>query len=294
MTAAVQHDRRPGDRYQDINEGKVDFGELYERPVPRAYFRELCGLGYRIPENARLFFTRLIDHLGQGGRPVTVLDLGCSYGVNALLLKYPGLSLERLQAHYTAPEARRLSAEEMVGRDRAWLAGQQRRAGLRVIGLDVAAPAIAYAHHNGVLDDGFAENLEEDEPSPRLREALAEVDLVVTTGCVGYVTERTFERLLAPRTGGSPPWIASTVLRMFPYDRIAASLEAFGLVTERLMGRTLIQRRFGDAEEQAHALATLARLGVDAAGKEADGHFHAELFVSRPAGGPRLGTLLAN
>jgi hypothetical protein len=74
---------------------------------------------------------------------------------------------------------------------------------------------------------------------------------------------------------------------MFPYDRMAAALEAYGLVTERLGGATFVQRRFRDVEEFKRSLATLVDRGVDTAGFEAEGRFHAELFVSRPAAAVR-------
>lgn len=43
-------------------------------------------------------------------------------------------------------------------------------------------------------------------PAHRLPEG---VDLVTTTGGVGYVTERTFDGVLGARRGGSTPWVPS-------------------------------------------------------------------------------------
>ena len=74
----------------------------------------------------------------------------------------------------------------------------------------------------------------------------------------------------------------SFVLRMFPYDAIAATLAERGLVTEKLAGATFVQRRFRDPTEFGNCLATLEKLGIDTTGLEAEGRFQAELFVSRP------------
>lgn len=79
-----------------------------------------------------------------------------------------------------------------------------------------------------------------------------------------------------------PPWIISFVLRMFPYEKIAAALAEYGLVTEKLAGATFVQRRFRDLREFSNCLATLEVLGMDTAGLEAEGCFQAELYVSRP------------
>ena len=70
---------------------------------------------------------------------------------------------------------------------------------------------------------------------------------------------------------------------MFPFDAIEETLSEQGYVTEKLEGRTFIQRRFASAEEQEQVLEQLSDLGIDPTGKEADGHLHAEFYLSRPA-----------
>jgi hypothetical protein len=70
---------------------------------------------------------------------------------------------------------------------------------------------------------------------------------------------------------------------MFPYDRIAETLAGFGLVTEKLEGVTFVQRRFHSAQEYDQTIGSLKAQGIEASGKEAEGLFHAELYVSRPS-----------
>jgi hypothetical protein len=84
------------------------------------------------------------------------------------------------------------------------------------------------------------------------------------------------------RKKGSSPWVVSFVLRMFPYDTIEAELAQHGLVTEKLGGVTFVQRRFHSESELEATLKAVQARGLDPHGKEADGLFHAELFVSRP------------
>ena len=69
---------------------------------------------------------------------------------------------------------------------------------------------------------------------------------------------------------------------MFPYDPIESCLRDWGLETEKLEGRTFIQRRFANSEERNHSLERLAELGIDPTGKEEDGSYHAEFYLSRP------------
>lgn len=78
--------------------------------------------------------------------------------------------------------------------------------------------------------------------------------------------------------------MAHFVLRMFPFDAIADTLSDVGYVTEKVGGRTFVQRNFASIDEREGILNTLNRLGIDPTGRESDGRLHAELFVSRPAG----------
>ena len=266
--------------FQELNEAKEDFDSIYDRADPRAYYGELGGLGYRIPTEAKPVFARILDGLAEQralARP-TLADMGCSYGINAAMLKYD-LTFRDLVERYRAGGLRGASASEVVAADTAFFRGRRPVRDVNVIGMDVAKKAVDYGCRVGLLKDGITQNLEEAPPSPRSSALLGEVDLVTSTGCVGYVTENSF-RELVPRA--RRPWIASFVLRMFPYDAIADYFATLGLVTEKLRGRFFPQRAFASEEEKAGALETLSGLGIDPAGLEADGHYYAEFYLTRP------------
>ncbi len=263
--------------------GKASFDDIYDRPDPRAYFETLRRLDYQVPQHAQRVFRTLTEarHETYGEEnPQSLLDLCCSYGINAALL-YHELSLDDLYAHYASREVGSLSSFELAALDRAFFAGRRRPGARGAIGIDAAANAVRYALQVGLLDEGFAENLESSEPSPALRAAIARAGLITVTGGIGYISQRTFQRILDCVT--EPPWIAAFVLRMVSYEPIAATLSRYGLVTEKLATRTFPQRRFASSEERQYALDELATAGADVTGKEASGYYHAELFVSRPA-----------
>ncbi|MGH2930446.1 MAG: class I SAM-dependent methyltransferase, partial [Solirubrobacteraceae bacterium] len=269
--------------FQALNAHKANFDAIYELPDPREYYRVLCGLDYVIPNLAKDVFRALIRRSAEEhGRPVKVLDLGCSYGINAALIRYP-LDLERLAGRYAHPEMHALETGDLIALDRRYFDSWPEQIDARFVGLDASPAAIRYATDVGLLDDGIVSNLERREPAGAERARLRDVDMIISTGCVGYTTKRTFRRVLDLRDGAAPPWVASFVLRMFPYDGIAEELARFGLVTEKLDGVTFVQRRFHSETEFAATMDKLEARGVDPTGKEADGLFHAELFVSRPA-----------
>jgi len=211
-----------------------------------------------------------------------VLDLGCSYGVNAALLKHD-LSMPELYDHWGRDSSSEAPSEQVIADDRRFFADLDGQEDITMIGLDPAGAAVAFGEDAGLLDEGLAVNLE-TEPLPEAAIGeLAQVDLVTSTGCVGYVTQRSFERLLPAVTQGRKPWFGNFVLRMFPFDAIEATLEGSGYVTEKLAGRTFVQRRFTSAGEQEQVIDQLRERGIDPTGKETEGHLLAEFYLSRPA-----------
>ncbi|MGW1766812.1 hypothetical protein ACWCQL_22415 [Streptomyces sp. NPDC002073] len=266
--------------------GMTAFDEIYDRPDPRAFFTALGRWDYQTPHHAQAVFRSLVAARRAAGLPDDrpVLDLCCSYGINAALLNHD-VTLDELYAHYTSPDAAALSTAELAARDRAFYTARRRADAVPVIGLDVAANALAYARSVGLLDAGFAENLETSPPSPELLRAVRETGLITVTGGVSFLSGRTFRALLD--AAGSPVWVASFVLRTGSYEDVARALAGYGLVTRSAAEPTFRQRRFTDEAERGHAVAAVAALGLDPRGKEADGWFHTALHLSRPAAAPR-------
>ncbi|MGK5630422.1 hypothetical protein [Streptomyces sp. URMC 123] len=284
MTGIQETTGHGGHRRAVRHQGKTAFDDVYDRPDPRAYFRRLRPLAYRTPHHAQPVFRRLLaahqEVTGAAGPP-TVLDICCSYGVNAALINHE-LSLEELYARYTAPERAGLTTDELIDADRAFYAGRRLPSAAPVLGLDAAGRAVAYAERAGLLDRGFGEDLESADPGEELTRALPRVGLITVTGGIGYVTERTFARLL-PHMAHGPEgvWVAAFVLRSVSFEPIAETLDGFGLVTEKLP-HTFAQRRFSDERERRAALAAVASAGLSPEGKEELGFHHCELFLARP------------
>ncbi|KNB54204.1 hypothetical protein AC230_02915 [Streptomyces caatingaensis] len=257
------------------------FDDIYDRPDPRAYFTRLAPLEYRIPHHAQPVFRAAVADLARRrpGRPVTVVDLCCSYGINAALLNHD-VTLDELYDRYTGPATAGLSRAELAASDREFYASRRRPEAVPVVGVDVSARAVAYAVDAGLLDAGFAENLEAAPAGPALAAALAPADLVTVTGGLSYIGPRTFDAVVAP-SGGRVRVVAFAV-RPVDYRPVAEALARHGLVTTA-SGRTYPQRRFTGPEERRVVLERVRAAGLDPAGREAEGHYHAALYVSRPS-----------
>ncbi|MEV4034061.1 hypothetical protein [Streptomyces umbrinus] len=273
----------PGDPAACGQAEMTSFDEVYDQPDPRHFFRVLGHWDYQTPRHAQGLFRRLAaarPRTTRAAAPVTVLDICCSYGINAALLNH-NLTLEDLYAHYTSPQAAALTTAELIECDRAYYASHRRPDAHRVIGLDIAANAISYALAVGLLDEGFTENLEAAPPTPALLRAAQATLLVTVTGGASFLSPRTFQPLLA--AAHEPVWIAALVLRTGSYRHIEDGLTPYGLITEKAAVPTYPQRRFTSVHEQRYAITAVTAAGEDPRGKETDGYFHTALHLSRPA-----------
>ncbi|MCT2581504.1 class I SAM-dependent methyltransferase [Actinophytocola gossypii] len=257
--------------------GKASFDHVYAEPDPRPYFRALRALDYHLPQLAKPYFAKLVAEYRaeRGVAEPTVVDVGCSYGVNGALRRAEA-TMDQLYDHYTGTEAAGLDRDGLIERDRRLVRGA---GGVRFVGLDVSGPALAYARDAGFLDEAVHADLERNEPTDAQTAVLAGADLVVSTGCVGYVTERTVGQLAA--LPGRRPWMAHFVLRMFSYAPVADALTGLGYATTETAG-VFRQRRFASADERERILDTLRDNGVEPHELETAGWLCARLYLSRP------------
>jgi hypothetical protein len=269
--------------FEHLQSGKAQFGHVYNQADPRGYFQALRGLEYQAPAHGERVFAHLMqrrrEHLER--EDAVVLDLCCSYGINAALLNHD-LTLDALYARYGSPELAELSTDELVVADCAFYREHRRSHPVQVLGIDVADQAVAYAQRVGLHWAGSSENLEIADPSAALARRLTGVDLITVTGGIGYITERTFDRVLQHASAEDSCWVATFALRWIPYECVTEVLARYGLVTEQLSGHTFRQRRFVNDKERDYVLGALESMGIDPAGKETEGWYHSIFYFSCP------------
>lgn len=242
-------------RFSTANAIKADFNDIYRAKDPRGYFSVLGGLGYIIPELAGPVLLQLANRLIRSkGHPISVLDIGCSYGILSAVMRC-GLSIEQLCNRYAGPSFQAMNSDRLASCDADYFASLAPFEDVRFIGLDRSPEAIAYAQRVGLIEEGLTVDLETDSLSEQARSIIATADLIVSTGAVGYISEKTFGKLLRAFPTGKAPWIASFVLRMFDYENIAETARQHGLATERLERTTFVQRRFRDDIEREENIA---------------------------------------
>jgi hypothetical protein len=264
--------------------------DIYDASDPSSYYLTLGRLNYVIPEAARAVFIALIGAVRTARKldRVKIADIGSSYGVNAAILKYD-VSFSELTARYVAKRAEGLSGAELLRDDRAFFDALSEVRPIDIIGLDTATRAIAYAESAHIIDAGLTRNLERSPLDELASRVIADVDLVISTGAVGYVGAPTFAKVIDGAAG--EPWVAAFVLRQFEFAPIAAALAERGYRSETLENVVFPQRRFASDDERTSALARLRELGRRATPLEEEGWYASTVHVARPEADVRRASL---
>lgn len=266
----------------DGNEAKADFDRIYTRPTPHDYFHHLGRLDYSICDEVSPFCTAAASILRRRSGNVRMFDVGCSYGINAATVRH-GLSfaeLNRLFALNVSRDEARAAADanEALGRIEKPLE-------ISCGGLDASRPAIDFALKSGILDYGVTTDLEAqpDALSTADREWLTDCNLLLCTGAIGYVTDRTLGALLdAMGDGVRESIVLLTVLRVFDTGPIERALARRGLATEVIPDLLLPQRRFEDEKEQRGIVEVLEQHDLDTSLERGGRHF-ARLMIATGA-----------
>ncbi|EKJ69752.1 hypothetical protein FPSE_10068 [Fusarium pseudograminearum CS3096] len=269
---------RSSNQHQPAAASKATFTNIYNNPDPRPYFQALTPLEYTTPQQLLPLVQKLYQLSSLDVVNPKILDLCCSYGINGGILRHD-TNMDTWAAHYDGSE---LNPEEQVMADKKFFAARARPFRPMVVGLDTSEPAIRYALNTGLIDSGWSENLEAQDPSTDLSKALQDVSLIICTGGASYVGSSTFSRIMRAIERPGNVWVVCTVIKMISYDDIAETLRAHGLETEKLPGVVLRQRKFVSAEEESAVIEKIVARGLDTTGFEDEGYLCAEVFVSRP------------
>ncbi|WP_245456309.1 hypothetical protein [Mesorhizobium sp. M2A.F.Ca.ET.043.05.1.1] len=260
---------------------KHDFTAAYNRKWPHAYFRAHLALDYMIPDRAEPVFERIFaDYRRVRNKSrLKIIDVGCSYGINAALLR-TDLDLDDLYAAYLEPSGS-LSRRQGI-EHRAFFRDRGLRDDIQFVGVDPSFRAVRYAQNLGLLEAGITADLENRDLTVNERCALADADIIISTGCVGYATERTFARVY-DASATSRPWVVVFAMHPFSYDAIAAALRGFALETKLVDRFRQRQRRFSTPTERRAILKAMAKLGMEDRLERTTGYIYASCYISAPS-----------
>lgn len=259
------------------------YDDIYDLPDCRDYYRAMDHAGFRTAHHATTAFRSAAADLKRlrGLSDLTVVDFASGYGIASALMRHTH-SLDDVLARYRDPSLAGLSPEAVIKADRDWFSGAKRADDQnRYYGIDIAGNALDYGVGAGVFEKAFAENLQDDAPSSRLAEVLAETDLIVECGSVAHMLPAALDAMLKAST--KSPWIIMSPIRGNDTAEAIEVMESHGLVVDFQSATPFPHRRFSTEDEQARAIVNAQARGYDTDGFESTGSFHAQIFLARPA-----------
>ena len=260
------------------------FDDTYNQPDCRSYYRMLRRLGYSNHAHAVPVFRAVLAALCQqrGLSAPNVFDFASSYGIVTALLKHD-VSADAFLDRYESETLDHATPDEMRQLDRNWLSGlPERWPGARFAGIDVAENAARYAEATGLFEQGFAEDLQNNDPSEALSAYLAETDLIVECGSVAHLMPDALDRLLTA-TKSRRPWLVTSPVRGNERKAAFEVMADHGLKVETLDLPPFAHRKFENGSEQARAIEIARAAGHKTDGYENTGYFFAQVYVARPA-----------
>lgn len=261
---------------------KKNFADIYTQKFPDDYLKEMKKLRYRIPDKTKPLYLSLAEQLIKKlSRPINILDIGSSYGINSALLKYDlemsDLDDFFLQEDNTTLEQTRQFFEKIPSKDN-----------LNFYQIDISEPALQFSEHTKLCKKGICVNLETGNLPIK---ELPSFDMVIATGCIGYIGYNAFSNLFelikkqqskSPESEIDKPIFAFSVLRIFDMEKIQKTFDYYGYSLVKTDLNPIRQRRFSDIDEQNQTISLLNSKGIDTREFEDDGHFYADFYVASP------------
>ena len=260
---------------------KKDFTDIYMQKSPNAYLKEMERLDYCIPDKTKPLYLSLITQLyNKLSKPINVLDIGSSYGINSSLMKY-GLSMSELNDFFSKEPTKEQSSrffDDLPSDDR-----------LDFYQIDISESALKFSEDVKLCEKGLCVNLEtENLPIKNI----PQFDLVIATGCIGYIGFRAFSNLFefikkqhSHNDSSTPkkyPFFAFSVLRIFDMNKIKKTFENYGYSIVKIDMKPIRQRKFSDSTEKQKTISLLHGKKMTTKWLEDDGNFYADFYIAGP------------
>ena len=273
-------------QYFNMDELKVkkDFTDIYTQDSPYEYLKEMNRLRYFIPDSTKPLYNSIIEQLENTlSRPINVLDLGSSYGINSSLMKY-NLTMSELNNFFlngskpTKKETKQFY-EKCTSNDN-----------VNFYQIDISEEALKFSEEMDLCKRGMNVDLEAEKLN--LLESLPKMDVVIATGCIGYIGYKAILNLLKviknrqsnsieSETECIAPIFAFSVLRIFDMVDIKEVFEMHGYSIVKSDIKPIRQRNFSDSKEKTQTISLLHDMGMDTEKYEDDGNFYADFYIAK-------------
>ena len=263
---------------------KKDFTDIYTQDSPYEYLKEMDRLEYSIPDSTKPLYNFIIEELESTlSRPVNVLDLGSSYGINSSLMKY-NLTMSELNDFFLN------GSEPTTEETKRFYEKCDCNDNMNFYQIDISKEALKFSEEMNLCERGMNVDLEAEKLN--LLESLPKMDIVIATGCIGYIGYKAFSNLLKvtknrqhnsieSETEYVPPIFAFSVLRMFDMEYIEEVFQTYGYSIVKSDIKPIRQRNFSDLKEKRQTVSLLHDMKINTKWYEDDGNFYADFYVAK-------------
>ena len=262
---------------------KKDFTDIYTQDSPHAYLNEMQRLQYRIADLTKPLYLSMAEHLfNKLGRPLNILDIGSSYGINSALMRYD-LTMSQLGEFFLKGD------KPTKDQTRQFFENHTTNDTLNFYQIDISKQALQFSEDTGLCKKGMDVNLETCHADSL--KGLPEFDMVIATGCIGYIGYKAFSNLLelmkrrkssSTQHGTQNVTFAFSALRIFDMKKIQKTFDDHDYTLVKVDIKPIRQRQFSDADERLQILSLLQSKGIDTKLYEDDGYLYADFYVANP------------
>ncbi len=263
---------------------KQDFTDIYTQSSPYEYLKEMNRLEYFISDSTKPLYNSIIEQLEETiSRSINVLDLGSSYGINSSLMKYD-LTMSELSDFFLN------GTEPTKNETKQFYKKCTSNDNMNFYQIDISEEALKFSEEMDLCERGINVDLETEKLS--LLESLPKIDIVIATGCVGYIGYKAFLNLLKVikdkqsnsnefETEYTTPIFAFSVLRMFNMKDIEEVFQIYGYSIVKSDIQPIRQRNFSNPKEKTQTISLLHDMGINTKKYEDDGNFYADFYIAR-------------
>ena len=264
---------------------KEDFTDIYTQNSPHEYLKKMDRLEYGISDSTKPLYNSIIEELEKtASGPINVLDLGSSYGINSSLMKY-NLTMSELNDFF-------LNGSEPTKKEtKQFYEECNCNDNINFYQIDISEEALKFSEEMNLCERGMNIDLEAEKLN--LLESLPKMDLVIATGCVGYIGYRAFLNILKAIKNRQSNYIESekkyiapvfafSVLRMFNMEDIEEVFKMYGYSVIKSDIKPMCQRRFSGPKEKGQTVSLLHEMGISTKGYEDEGNFYADFYTAKP------------
>ncbi len=263
---------------------KKDFTDIYTQDSPRNYLKEMDRLDYDISDSTKPLYNSIIEQFEKiTSRPINILDLGSSYGINSSLMKY-NLTMSELNDFFlngsepTKKETKQFYEECNCNNN------------MNFYQIDISDEALKFSEEMNLCERGMNVDLEAEKLN--LLGSLPKIDLVIATGCVGYIGYKAFLNLLKAIKNRQSNYIESekeyiapifafSVLRMFDMDDIEEVFKMYDYSVVKSDIKPIRQRSFSGPKEKGQTISLLHEMGINTKEYEDEGNFFADFYIAK-------------